>query len=127
MGSPALMIPGIIMGLMFVPIMMAVMRIFGLYTIVNECESQVFTIFGKVQGTISEPGIHFPVSQFGLKALLLPFFGQRYRVSTALRQNYLRSQMVNSEEGTPMGVGIWYEMQVSDPVIYLFTNTNPEG
>ena len=26
-----------------------------------------------------------------------------------------------------MGVGIWYEMQVTDPVAYLFNNTNPEG
>ena len=26
-----------------------------------------------------------------------------------------------------MGVGIWYEMQVKDPVAYLFTNANPEG
>ena len=26
-----------------------------------------------------------------------------------------------------MGVGIWYEMQVSDPVSYLFSNANPEG
>jgi hypothetical protein len=26
-----------------------------------------------------------------------------------------------------MGVGIWYEMQVNDPVAYLFINTNPEG
>ncbi len=35
--------------------------------------------------------------------------------------------MVNSEEGTPMGVGIWYEMQVKDPVAYLFINANPDG
>jgi hypothetical protein len=59
--------------------------------------------------------------------MLIPFFGKRYVVSTALRQHYLRSQMVNSEEGTPMGVGIWYEMQVEDPVAYLFTNANPDG
>ena len=26
-----------------------------------------------------------------------------------------------------MGVGIWYEMAVSDPVAYLFINANPEG
>ena len=26
-----------------------------------------------------------------------------------------------------MGVGIWYEMQVSDPEAYLFRNANPEG
>jgi uncharacterized membrane protein YqiK len=35
--------------------------------------------------------------------------------------------MVNSEEGTPMGVGIWYETQVQNPVAYLFINANPEG
>jgi hypothetical protein len=35
--------------------------------------------------------------------------------------------MVNSEEGTPMGVGIWYEMSVNDPVSYLFVNANPDG
>ena len=35
--------------------------------------------------------------------------------------------MVNSEEGTPMGVGIWYEMRVEDPVAYLFSNSDPEG
>ena len=100
---------------------------FGLYTVVSEREAQVFTLFGKVLGTIDEPGLRFPVTRFGLRALLLPFFGKKHKVSTALRQHYLRSQMVNSEEGTPMGVGIWYEMQVNDPVDYLFKNTNPEG
>ena len=34
---------------------------------------------------------------------LIPFFGKKYSVSTALRQRYLRNQMVNSEEGTPDG------------------------
>jgi hypothetical protein len=67
------------------------------------------------------------MAKFGPRALLLPFFGKRHVVSSALRQHYLRSQMVNSEEGTPMGVGIWYEMRVSDPVSYLFINANPEG
>ena len=52
---------------------------------------------------------------------------KKHTVSTGLKQHYLRSQMVNSEEGTPMGVGIWYEMQVSDPVSYLFNNADPEG
>jgi hypothetical protein len=58
---------------------------------------------------------------------LIPFFGKKHKVNTALKQYYLRGQMVNSEEGTPMGVGIWYEMQVNDPTDYLFKNTNPEG
>ena len=44
-----------------------------------------------------------------------------------LDQEYLRSQPVNSEEGAPMGIGIWYEMFVSDPVAYLFKNTDPRG
>jgi hypothetical protein len=44
-----------------------------------------------------------------------------------LDQEYLRSQPVNSEEGAPMGIGIWYEMWISDPVSYLFKNTDPRG
>jgi regulator of protease activity HflC (stomatin/prohibitin superfamily) len=116
-----------IVGLVTIPILLKLFIAFGGYTIVNECEVQVFTLFGKVIGTIDEPGLNFPVRRFGPRAVLVPLFGKRYVVSTALRQHYLRSQMVNSEEGTPMGVGIWYEMQVNDPVSYLFVNTNPEG
>ncbi len=121
-----IVIPAVI-GLFVVPIGLALCRGFGIYTVVRECESQVFTLFGKVIGTIDEPGLRLPVMEFGPRALLIPFFGKRHAVSTALRQHYLRGQMVNSEEGTPMGVGIWYEMQVNDPVAYLFINTNPEG
>lgn len=116
-----------LLGLLFIPILLTFARLFGLYAVVGECEAQVFTLFGKVVGVLDEPGLHFPFVRFGPKALLLPFFGKRKKVSTALRQHYLRSQMVNSEEGTPMGVGIWYEMTVSDPVSYLFVNANPEG
>ena len=124
-----MMMPAIsfLLGLLAIPIVLGLFRRFGMYAVVNECEAQVFTLFGKVLGVLDEPGLRFPMARFGLKALLLPLFGKRYTVSTALRQHYLRSQMVNSEEGTPMGVGIWYEMSVSDPVAYLFANTNPEG
>ena len=114
-------------GLITVPLLLALARGLCLYTTVNECETQVFTLFGKVLGTLDEPGLHWPVALFGPKAMLLLFFGKRYPVNTAMRQHYLRRQMVNSEEGTPMGVGIWYEMQVTDPISYLFKNTNPEG
>jgi len=116
-----------ILGLMAVPLVLGIARAFGLYAVVQECEAQVFTLFGKVIGTLDEPGLRFPLVHFGPRALLAPFFGKRYHVNTALRQYYLRDQMVNSEEGTPMGVGIWYEMQVSDPVAYLFINADPEG
>lgn len=116
-----------LLGILYIPILLAIARKLGLYAIVNEREAQVYTLFGKVIGTLDEPGIRFPLGYFGPKALLVPFFGKLYRVSTTLRQHYLRDQMVNSEEGTPMGVGIWYEMQVSDPVAYLFRNANPDA
>ena len=124
------MIPYIIafvLGLAACPILLGLARKFGFYTTVKECEAQVFTLFGKVLGTIDEPGLRSPIGRFGARAVLMGFFGKRYKVNTALWQHYLRSQMVNSEEGTPMGVGIWYEMQVTDPIAYLFTNTNPDG
>ncbi|WP_295401688.1 SPFH domain-containing protein, partial [uncultured Thiocystis sp.] len=116
-----------IVGLIYIPLLLAIARALGLYAIVNEREAQVFTLFGKVIGTLDEAGLRFPLGYFGPKALLVPFFGKLYRVSTTLRQHYLRDQMVNSEEGTPMGVGIWYEMRVSDPVAYLFRNANPDA
>lgn len=116
-----------LLGIFCIPIGLGFARGFGVYAVVHETESLVFTLFGKVLGTMAEPGLHFPVKLFGARAFLVPFFGKKYTVSTALKQHYLRGQMVNSEEGTPMGVGIWYEMQVNAPVAYLFTNTNPEG
>jgi regulator of protease activity HflC (stomatin/prohibitin superfamily) len=116
-----------LVGFVFPPIALRLAKSFGLYAVVNECEAQVFTLFGKVLGVLDEPGLRFPMARFGLKACLVPFFGRRHVVSTALRQHYLRNQMVNSEEGTPMGVGIWYEMSVTDPVSYLFVNANPDG
>lgn len=121
------LITGFILGLILIPLLLSIAKGLGIYTVVNEREAQVFTLFGKVIGTIQEPGLRFPIGEYGPKAMLIPFFGKKHIVSTALRQHYLRGQMVNSEEGTPMGVGIWYEMQVNDPVAYLFANTNPEG
>lgn len=114
-------------GLIIIPFILFLLRSFGWFTTVQECESVVYTLFGKIVGTLDEAGLASPVFKFGPRALLIPFFGKSYRISTAMRQHYLREQMVNSEEGTPMGVGIWYEMQVSDPAAYLFNNTNPEG
>jgi regulator of protease activity HflC (stomatin/prohibitin superfamily) len=116
-----------LIGLLFFPVVLRLSTAFGLYAVVGECEAHVFTLFGKVLGVLDEAGLRLPVLRFGPRALLVPFFGRRQVVSTALRQHYLRSQMVNSEEGTPMGVGIWYENRVSNPVDYLFINANPEG
>ena len=83
----------LIVGMAFIPICLKLARGFCLYAIVQECEAQVFTLFGKVMGTLDTPGLHFPVSSFGMRALLLPMFGKRYTVSTALRQNYLNGRV----------------------------------
>ncbi|MBV9273341.1 MAG: SPFH/Band 7/PHB domain protein, partial [Verrucomicrobia bacterium] len=44
-----------------------------------------------------------------------------------LDQEYLRSNPVNSEEGTPMGVGVWYEIRIKHPIDFLFKNVDPRG
>ena len=120
-------IGGVITGLLAIPCFLGLLRFFGMFVCVRECETKVYTLFGKVVGTIDQPGLNFPLLKLGPGALLIPFFGKAYTVSTKLRQHYMRNQMVNSEEGTPMGVGIWYEMRVEDPVAYLFSNADPEG
>lgn len=98
-----------------------------IWRIVSERTVQVYTLFGKVIGTIDQPGVNFPFFRFGPKVFLVPFFGKVYTVDTRIEQHYLRDQLVNSEEGAPMGVGIWYERFVTNPESYLFRNSDPEG
>ena len=57
----------------------------------------------------------------------MKWLGTEYTLDLRLDQEYLRSQPVNSEEGAPMGIGIWYEMFISDPVSFLFKNADPRG
>lgn len=110
-----------------VPAVLALARLLGLYAVVEERQAKVFTLFGKVLGTIAEPGLHFLWLELGPKAALVPFFGRVQNVDLRLDQEYLRSQPVNSEEGAPMGIGIWYEMLVKDPAAFLFRNADPRG
>ena len=110
-----------------VPILFGLMRFFCLYTTVEECRCKVYMLFGKVIGVIDEPGLHFLFSRFGPKALIMQIFGEVYELDLRLDQQYLRSQAVNSEEGTPIGIGIWYEMRISNPVEFIFRNTDPRG
>jgi regulator of protease activity HflC (stomatin/prohibitin superfamily) len=63
----------------------------------------------------------------GPQAALVRFFGRVYEIDHRLDQEYLRSNPVNSEEGTPMGVGVWYEMRIKNPVDFLFKNVDPRG
>ena len=121
------LVVGFLVFLIGTPIALAVARAFGLYTVVEERRAKIFMLFGEPLGVIHEPGLHFLWARLGLKAALIPLFGKVHTVDLRLDQEYLRSQPVNSEEGAPMGIGIWYEMFVSDPVSFLFKNADPRG
>jgi len=109
------------------PMLSAFCRAFGFYTVVLEQQCKVYVLFGKVVAVLSEPGLHFLWLKLGWKAPLINSLGKCYTLDMRLDQEYLRSQAVNSEEGAPMGIGIWYEMFISDPVAYLFKNADPRG
>jgi regulator of protease activity HflC (stomatin/prohibitin superfamily) len=113
--------------LIAVPIGLRILRLLGLYAVVEERTCRVYVLFGRVIAVLDEPGLYF--LPFTLKgyAFLVHFFGKCHVLDMRLDQEYLRSQPVNSEEGAPMGIGIWYEMYVSDPVAFLFRNTDPRG
>lgn len=110
-----------------IPIFLGIVKLFGVYTIVEERQCRVFVLFGKVLKVIDEPGLHFLLFDLGPAALIVNLLGKCYVIDRRLDQEYRRSEPVNSEEGAPMGIGIWYEMWVSDPVAYLFKNTDPRG
>ncbi len=109
------------------PILLGFARAFGIYAIVRERQCRVYVLFGKVLAILDEPGIHFLWLKLGWRAPFVNWIGQCHVLDMRLDQEYLRSQPVNSEEGAPMGIGIWYEMFISDPVAYLFKNTDPRG
>jgi regulator of protease activity HflC (stomatin/prohibitin superfamily) len=94
---------------------------------VQERRCHVYVLFGKVIAILNEPGLHFLLPRLGWKALCVNWLGRCHVTDMRLDQEYLRSNPVNSEEGAPMGIGIWYEMFISDPVAYLFKNIDPRG
>lgn len=108
-------------------VLLGLLRLFGIYDIVQERRCHVYLLFGKVVGMIDEPGLHVLPVKIGPRAFLVNLLGERRVLDLRLDQRYLRSQPVNSEEGAPMGVGVWYEMFISDPVSYLFKNADPQG
>ncbi|MCU0491454.1 MAG: SPFH/Band 7/PHB domain protein [Chloroflexaceae bacterium] len=110
-----------------VPIVLGFIRAFGLYTIVQEGRCHVYVLFGRVVGVLREPGLYVLPVTIGPSAFIVNWLGRCHVLDMRLDQQYLRSQAVNSEEGAPMGIGIWYEMFISDPVAYLFKNADPQG
>jgi regulator of protease activity HflC (stomatin/prohibitin superfamily) len=110
-----------------VAIFLGLCRMFGLYVTVEERTCRVYVFLGKVVAVLDEPGLHFLWTKLGWQAPLVNWFGRCHVLDLRLDQQYLRSQAVNSEEGAPMGIGIWYEMFISDPLKYLFENADPRG
>ncbi len=116
-----------VLSFLLVPIVLGLARMFGLYAIVQEGTCHVYVLFGKVLAVLREPGLYFLPAKLGPAAFIIGFAGRRHVLDMRRDQVYLRSQPVNSEEGAPMGIGIWYEMFISDPVAYLFKNADPRG
>ena len=109
------------------PIFLALVRTLGLYAVVEERTCHVYVLFGKVLKVLDQPGFYFLPTVLGPSAFLVGWFGKKHVLDMRLDQEYLRSQAVNSEEGAPMGIGVWYEMFVADPVAFLFNNNDPRG
>jgi regulator of protease activity HflC (stomatin/prohibitin superfamily) len=108
-------------------VVLVLSKIFGLFAVVQERTCRVYVLFGKVIGILDEPGLHILPFKIGPSAFVVNLLGTCHVLDLRLDQEYLRSQPVNSEEGAPMGIGIWYEMWVSDATSYLFKNTDPRG
>ena len=109
------------------PLFLFLVEMLGVYTIVQERQCKVYILFGKVVAILDQPGIHLLWLELGPIAPIVNWLGKCHVLDLRLDQAYLRSQPVNSEEGAPMGIGVWYEMFVSDPVAYLFKNADPRG
>ena len=116
-----------VLAFVLVPALLGLARWFALYVVVQERQCVVFELFGKVRQVITEAGLHSPWVSMGPFAMLVPFFGKKFVVDLRLDQTYLRSQPVNSEEGAPMGIGVWCEMIVTDPLAYIYRNNDPVG
>ncbi len=102
-------------------------QLFGFYMIVRERQAKVLVLFGNVVGVLNQPGLHFLWWKFGWQAFLVNIFGQVYNRDLSLDQEYLRSTPVNSEEGAPMGIGVWYEFFINDALAHVFKNSDPRG
>ncbi len=118
---------GLVGSAILLALVLKIARTLEIYEIVPEGQCKVLVLFGKVICVLNEPGLHLLFAKLGVRMFLFPFFGKKYDIDIRLDQEYLRSQPVNSEEGTPMGVGVWYEMRVTNPVDFLFKNNDPRG
>ena len=93
-----------------------------------ERQCKVYVLFGKVMAVLNEPGLHFLWPKLGLQGPVRQLAGQAATRSTCgwTRPICAASRSI-PRKARPMGIGIWYEMFISDPVAYLFKNADPRG
>lgn len=123
----AWVVPVVVVLFVLEALLLALVQVFGIFTVVQERQAKIFVLFGNVLGVIDQPGLHFLWAKIGWQALLTPLFGQIHTCDLRMDQEYLRSTPVNSEEGAPMGIGVWYEMYINDPLAHVFKNADPAG
>ena len=58
------------------PIVLGFARLFGFYVVVGERTCRVYVLFGKVIGTIDEPGCYFLPRILGARAFIVNLLGQ---------------------------------------------------
>ena len=85
------------------PLLRWLLRLLGVYAVVEEGTSHVYVLFGKVVGIFEEPGLQILWLKMGPKALFVRWMGSRHILDMRLDQKYQRSLPVNSEEGAPNG------------------------
>src|SRR5688572_33343537 len=61
-----------------VPLLLAVCRLFGLYTIVQERQCKVYMLFGKVVLVLKDPGLYLLWSRLTWRAPLVHWIGRSY-------------------------------------------------
>jgi len=78
-----------------------------------------------VIGILEDPGLHILPLRLGI-SFLGKLAWHRRILDMRLDQQYLPATRSILKKRS-MGVGIWYEMYISDPFLYLFKNADPRG
>lgn len=109
------LVVGLVLGVLALP---AAVFLFRRMTIAVEDEEAVLvTSFGKLEATLTEPGLHFYVAK------LMPWLKTQH-VSLRRDFRHFKNVHVNDSRGTTVIVDLWVEFRVSDPAKAIFSITD---